>query len=356
MVPWLVMKVDLSILIPVFNEEENLAALLYELETVLVSLDRTFEIIFVDDGSTDSSPRILAEMAKEKPFVKLILFRRNSGQTAAFDAGFSAASGSIIITMDSDRQNDPADIPKMLQMLDEGYDFIAGWRKDRKDGYWLRTFPSRVANQIIRWVTKTHLHDLGCSLKVYRKELTQELKLYGEMHRFIGVLMEGLGARVGEFVVHHRPRVAGESKYNLIRTFKVLLDLVTVWFMQGYRTKPSYIFGGTGMLMIATSFLVSCYVLWQKWFAEVWVHRNPLFIVAVFLAVVGFQFVVLGLLAELIIRTYFESSRQTPYFVAKTMGFSSQGELSSPMSDKEHYVWDSGIHEADRPTTPPTSY
>lgn len=311
------MKPKLSVLVPVYNEEENLRPFLSELEEVLFALGQPFEVIFVDDGSTDRSPTMLYQFSLEKPHVKTILFRRNAGQTSAFDAGFCAAEGDIIVTMDSDLQNDPHDLPQMLRMLEDGgYDFIAGWRRVRRDGFILRTFPSRIANGIIRKVTGTKIHDLGCSLKIYRRELAQELRLYGEMHRFIGVLMEGLGAKVGEFEVHHRPRHAGESKYNLARTFKVLLDLLTVWFMQGYRTKPSYIFGGIGAGLLGLSTLIAGFVLWEKVALEIWVHRNPLFIVAVLFAVVGVQFLVLGLLGELVIRTYFESSGQKPYHIA----------------------------------------
>jgi hypothetical protein len=223
--------------------------------------------------------------------------------------------------MDADLQNDPHDIPKMLDLLEQGYDCISGWRKERRDGLFLRIIPSKIANWFIRKLMKTTIHDLGCSLKVYRREITRELKLYGEMHRLIGVFVEGIGARVGEYVVNHRPRNAGVSKYNLTRTYKVFLDLVTVWFLQGYRTKPIYIFGGLGFGMLISSFACTLHVLWGKFFFDEKVHRNPLFTIAIFLSVVGVQFVVLGLLAELIIRTYFESRNETPYSIAKKIGF-----------------------------------
>ncbi len=315
------MNPKLSILLPIYNEEGNIVPLLEELEEALTPLKHSFEVIAVDDGSTDRSREILAELSRTKHYLKVVLFRRNYGQTAAFDAGFSHASGDIIITMDSDRQNDPNDIPLMLKMIDQGYDFVAGWRLNRKDGFVLRTFPSRIANGLIRWVMKTSIHDLGCSLKAYRRELSNELRLYGEMHRFIGILMEGMGARVGEMVVNHRPRTSGQSKYNLSRTVKVLLDLTTVWFMQRYRTKPSYIFGGTGFAMLGVSGLIAAFVLYEKLALAVWVHRNPLFNIAVFLAIVGIQFVALGIISELIIRTYFESSQQRPYLILRTLGF-----------------------------------
>lgn len=324
------MKPKLSVLIPVYNEEANLRPLFDELTQVLFALSLPFEIIFVDDGSADSSPWILHQLSQAHEFVTSILFRRNAGQTSAFDAGFCRAQGEIIVTMDSDRQNDPHDIPKMLAMLEDGdYDFIAGWRRIRRDGFVLRTFPSRIANRMIRQVTGTKIHDLGCSLKLYRRELAQELRLYGEMHRFIGVLMEGLGAKVGEFEVNHRPRVAGESKYNLTRTFKVLIDLLTVWFMQGYRTKPSYIFGGIGASLVGLSGLIAGFVLWEKFALDAWVHRNPLFVVAIFFAVLGVQFLALGLLAELVIRTYFESSGQKPYHIMTSLPHRSPKTLAA---------------------------
>lgn len=315
------MKPELSILIPVYNEEDNIQILLSEIEQALDPMGRPYEVIMVDDGSTDRSRALLEELAARKPYLRVILFRRNAGQTAAFDAGFRFAQGQVIVTMDSDLQNDPKDIPKMLALLDQGHDFVAGWRKNRKDGFVLRKFPSWIANGLIRRVTRTHIRDLGCSLKLYRKELTDELHLYGEMHRFIGVLLEGMGARIAQFEVNHRARVAGESKYGLTRTFKVLVDLITVWFWQRYRTKPGYVFGGFGVSLIAGATLLSAYVLWEKFAQGVWVHRNPLFMIAIFCGVLGIQFVGMGLLAELVIRTYFASSEEPPYSIAKRIGF-----------------------------------
>ena len=313
---------EISVLIPVYNEAENIIPLVDELEQALEPWAGKFEVIFVDDGSSDAGPSILKQLVLQKSWMKVISFRRNTGQTAAFDAGFRSATGKVIVTMDSDLQNDPADIPKMMELMNSGYDFVSGWRKNRKDGFFLRTFPSRIANWIIRKATGTGLHDLGCSLKAYRRELSDELRLYGEMHRFIGVFMENLGAKVAEIEVHHRPRIAGESKYNLVRTFKVLIDLVTVWFMQGYRTKPSYLFGGVGFTLIGSSALVALFVLWQKFYLGAWVHRNPVFIIAVMLLILGVQFVVFGLLGEILIRIYFETSRSRPYLISQKLGFS----------------------------------
>lgn len=321
-------KTQLSVILPIYNELENLPRLISEVEVVLGGTGETFEVITVDDGSRDGSAEWLVECAKKNSFLKVILFRGNCGQTAAIDAGFRYANGEILITMDSDLQNDARDIPKMLKILNEGYDCVAGWRKQRKDGYWLRIIPSKIANWLIRKLMRTELHDLGCSLKVFRREITKELKLYGEMHRLMGVLVEGLGARVAEFEVNHRPRVQGQSKYNLTRSYKVLLDLVTAWFLQGYRTKPIYVFGGLGASLISVSSFLTGYVLWGKLFWMEKVHRNPLFMIAIFLCVIGIQFVVLGLLAELVIRTYYESRNQKPYSIARMINFSSSRRLA----------------------------
>ena len=313
----------ISILLPVYNEEESIASVIDEIRAT--ELGASFEIIAVDDGSNDGTVAELERLAATDPTLKVVLFRANRGQTAAFDAGFREARGEIIVTMDSDGQNDPADIPKMVAMLEEGYDCVAGWRKDRQDGFLLRTFPSRIANGIIRGVTRTKVHDLGCSLRVYRAAIAKELRLYGEMHRFIAVLCEDIGAKVGECVVNHRPRSAGVSKYNLDRTVKVILDLLTVWFMTRFRTKPIYIFGGGGLSLILMSWLVSAYVLFQKFFGpalwgeEFWVHKNPLFIIAVVLFLTGIILVSMGLLAEILIRVYYEIQGLRPYSVVRRL-------------------------------------
>jgi glycosyltransferase involved in cell wall biosynthesis len=324
---------DITIVLPVYNEQENLRPLVDEIEAALGPTGRAYEVIAVDDGSTDGSARVLRELAEEKPFVKALFFRQNYGQSAAFDAGFRHAAGAIVVTMDADLQNDPRDIPLMVEKVErEGYDFVAGFREKRRDGLLLRRLPSQVANFIIRKTTGTALRDLGCSLKVYRREVTDELRLYGEMHRFIGVLVEGLGARTAEVPVRHRPRASGESKYGLNRVFKVLLDLLTVWFMRGYHTKPIYVFGGTGLAMGFLSVLVSCVVLYQKFAHGVWVHRNPLFTLSMILSVISVQFIALGLLAEIVVRTYFESQRKPAYLIGGTAGFGpAAGTLGEPV-------------------------
>jgi glycosyltransferase involved in cell wall biosynthesis len=315
------------VVVPVFNEVENLVPLLDELEGVLGSQKRTYEIVVVDDGSTDGTTPLLRKLAAERRAVKAVFFRRNFGQTAAFDAGFRSASGEIVVTIDGDLQNDPHDIPAMVDKLDEGYDLVAGWRRNRKDGFVLRKFPSRIANWLIRKVTGTRIHDLGCSLRVYRREITEELHLYGEMHRFISVLADNMGARIAEMPVNHRSRRAGSSKYGLRRTVKVVLDLLTVVFLRRYQTKPIYIFGGLGFAMMALGFAVSGFVLWEKLRDGVWVHRNPLFILAVMAILVGVQLLATGIIAELIIRTYYESQGKRAYSISASAGFDDETSI-----------------------------
>lgn len=315
-------RMDISLVLPIYNELENLAPLIEEIEGVLDATGKSYEIIAVDDGSDDGSVELLKKLAKEHPHLRAVFFRKNSGQAAAFDAGFRNASGDVVVTMDADLQNDPRDIPALIEKLETGgYDLVTGWRKDRKDGALLRKIPSRIANRMIRRMTGTKVHDLGCSLKVYRKHVTDEMRLYGEMHRFISVLAASQGAKIGEMVVNHRARRAGVSKYGIRRTIKVLLDLMTVSFLRGYQTKPIYVFGTLGMLMFGAGTLLSALVLWEKYDEGVWVHRNPLFMVAIMLFLMAFQFVGTGILAEVIVRTYFESQDKTAYTIASRAGF-----------------------------------
>ncbi len=317
--------VQLSVVLPIYNERDNIVPLLDELHEALQGW-RSFELIAVDDASSDGSIELLREEQARRPSLRVIRLRRNAGQTAAFDAGFRRARGELVVTMDADRQNVPADIPRLVEKLEQDHlDLVSGWRRQRQDGFWLRRLPSRLANGLIRKVTHAPVHDLGCSLKVYRREIVQELRLYGEMHRFIAPIADSLGARIGELEVQHRPRVAGQSKYGLGRSFKVLLDLLTVWFMRGYQTKPIYVFGGAGLAMFAGSGLVSAYVLYQKWVLGAWVHKNPLFILAVMLALMGMQALGTGLIAEVNVRTYFESLGKPAYSIAETLGFDEDG-------------------------------
>ena len=310
-----------SVVIPLFNEVDNLIALLDELDGVLGATNGSYEVVLVDDGSSDGTTALLRQLVEERPRVRAVFFRRNFGQTAAFDAGFRAASGDIIVTMDGDLQNDPRDIPAMVRKLEDGYDMVAGWRWKRQDGALLRRLPSRLANWLIRKVTQAPIHDLGCSLRAYRKEVTEELRLYGEMHRFISVLAFHMGARIAEMKVNHRPRRAGVSKYGLHRTLKVVLDLVTVLFLRRYQTKPIYVFGGLSLFMFAGAAALSAFVLWEKLSQGIWVHRNPLFIIAAMAALVAVQLMATGIIAELIIRTYYESQGKRTYSIAGRAGF-----------------------------------
>ncbi|MDB4933646.1 MAG: hypothetical protein JWP87_618 [Labilithrix sp.] len=312
---------DISVILPIYNERENLTPLLAEIEEALDAMAKDYEIIAVDDGSNDGSAELLKKLATEHPRLRAVFFRKNSGQAAAFDAGFRCASGDIVVTMDADRQNDPKDIPALIAKLDDGFDMVTGWRKARRDGALLRKLPSRIANWMIRRMTGTDVHDLGCSLKVYRKHVTDEMKLYGEMHRFISVIAASQGAKIGEVVVNHRPRTAGVSKYGLRRTTKVLLDLMTVSFLRGYQTKPIYVFGTLAMIMFAAGTLIAGYVLFEKLDEGIWVHRNPLFMISIMLFLMAFQFLGTGILAEVIVRTYFESQDKTAYTIASRAGF-----------------------------------
>jgi glycosyltransferase involved in cell wall biosynthesis len=315
---------SLSIVTPIYNEVENIDRLIAEVENAIKPRFPDFELIAVDDGSNDGSNRLLKEKAAKYPFLKIITRLKNSGQSAAFDAGIQGASGKIIATMDADLQNDPMDIPKLVDLLNEGYDAVTGWRKNRQDGFVLRKFPSLIANWIIRKVTGTQIHDLGCSLKVYRSEVIKELRLYGEMHRYICPLLGNMGARITETEVHHRPRTAGVSKYGMGRVFKVLLDMIYVWFNKSYQTKPMYVFGGAGTFLLFLSGILTSIAAYDKLVGGIFVHRNPLFLIALILLVIAFQFFGIGLLAELLVRTYFESKGRESYLIRERIGFDDQ--------------------------------
>lgn len=309
----------LSIIVPVYNEKANLEDLYQGLTGVLQGLGVDYEILFIDDGSNDGGTRILADLAERDEHVLVLLFVRNFGQTAALSAGFDHARGEIIIPMDADLQNDPADIPQILDKLDEGYDVVSCWRKDRQDPWLTRVLPSRVANRIISWISGVRLRDYGCTLKGYRSEFLQHIRLYGEMHRFIPVYASWTGAKVTEIPVRHHPRRHGRSKYGLLRTIKVPLDLMTVKFLVTYSTKPMYLFGGLGLVSILFGWLLSALALYQKFLQDVKVHRNPLLLLSVFLCIVGIQFILFGLVAELIIRTYHESQGKPTYILSRTI-------------------------------------
>ncbi|NPA58069.1 MAG: glycosyltransferase family 2 protein [Aquificae bacterium] len=308
-------KVELSVVIPIYNEEENLPILYEKLKKVLDSLGKSYEIIFVNDGSTDRSWEIIRELAEKDPHVVGVNFRKNFGQTAAMSAGFETARGDIIITMDGDLQNDPEDIPKLLQVLEEGYDIVSGWRKDRKDAFISRTLPSRIANWLISKVTGVHLHDYGCSLKAYRSEVAKNLDFYGEMHRFLPALSKSIGAKITEIPVKHHPRVYGKSKYGISRTFKVLLDLILVKFLLDYRTKPLRILGGWGAVLLLLGTGILLYLIGLKLFTGADIGNRPLLIFGTLLVLSGIQLISTGIVAELITRTYYEARGKRPYII-----------------------------------------
>jgi glycosyltransferase involved in cell wall biosynthesis len=312
---WLYSADMLSVIIPIYNEVENVEPLHAELCEVLGGIGRPFEVVYVDDGSRDGSFELLRKIAEADPRVQVIQFRRNFGQTAALAAGIDAAEGDILIFMDGDRQNDPHSIPAMLERMDEGYDVVSGWRKDRQDAELSRKLPSRLANKLISVVSGVPLHDYGCTLKAYRREVIQDVRLYGEMHRFIPAYAAWYGARITEMPVGHRARVAGRSKYGISRTLKVILDLLTVKFLSDYSTKPIYLFGGLGFSCWVTGGLAILLTLYQLFLEDVKVHRNPVFLIAVFFLLSGLVLISMGLLAELITRTYHEAQQKSIYAV-----------------------------------------
>lgn len=312
---------EISVFLPVFNEEPNLVPLHNKLDEALNTLGRSAEIVYVDDGSSDSSLKILREIAEVDSRVRVIALRRNYGQTAAMSAGIDAALGKVLIPMDADLQNDPSDIRRLLDKLDEGYDVVSGWRKNRKDKMITRKIPSMIANRVISWIGGVPLHDYGCSLKAYRRESLQDVRLYGEMHRFIPIYASWAGARVTEIPVEHHARTMGKSKYGLSRTIKVVFDLMTIKFMASYQTKPIYVFGTFGMLAFAISLLAGLYAVFLKIFHRADFVQTPLPILAIVMFAVGIQFVLMGLLAEMLVRTYHESQAKPIYAVRERIGF-----------------------------------
>jgi glycosyltransferase involved in cell wall biosynthesis len=315
---------DLSIVVPVYNEEDNLVSLHGEVTAALAGTDISYELLLVDDGSTDGSFQVLREIAAMDGRVKVIRFRRNFGQTAAMAAGFDAASGRVVIPMDGDLQNDPADIPRLLAKIDEGFDVVSGWRRDRKDAFINRTLPSILANGLISRMTGIRLHDYGCTLKAYRRELLEGINLYGEMHRFVPALVSQIGARVTELPVGHRPRLHGVSKYGISRTMRVILDLMTVKFLLNYSTRPIQLFGRLGVYTLLCSFVTGGGTVYMKLFRDMNMNRNPLFLLTVFLLFMGVQFIVLGLIGELIARTYYEAQGKPTYTVKETVNIENE--------------------------------
>ena len=309
----------LSVVLPVYNEEKNIRLQYEVIVKALDPLGVTYEVLFIDDGSADSSPEILRDIARNDKRIKVIVFRRNFGQTAAMSAGIDHATGEVIVFMDSDLQNDPNDIGTLLKKIEEGYDVVSGWRKKRKDKMISRKLPSRIANWLIARVTGVKLHDLGCSLKAYRGDLLKQVNLYGEMHRFIPVHASWIGAKITEIPVTHHARKYGSSKYGIQRTFKVILDLITVSFLGKYSTKPIYVFGGTGVIMLVLSVLSGIAVILMKVFRDHSMTRNPFLLLTVLLIVLSVLFIQIGILAEILIRIYHESQNKQPYSVLDTV-------------------------------------
>jgi glycosyltransferase involved in cell wall biosynthesis len=315
------MRNSLSVVIPVFNEVENIPPLYAKLDEVLTGYP--VEFIFVDDGSDDGSLEVLEQLATKDPErVRLIQFRRNFGQTAAIAAGIDHSTGEVVALLDADMQNDPEDIPELLAKIDEGFDVVSGWRVDRQDPWLTRVLPSKMANWLISKVTGVPLHDYGCTLKAYRKEVLEDFRLYGEMHRFIPAYAGSVGAKIVEVPVKHHPRKHGRTKYGLERTLKVILDLFTVKFLLSYSNKPIYLFGGTGLLLIIPSILLLIFLAVRRIALGISVTGSPLFQTSTMLLILGFQSILMGLIAELLVRTYHESQAKPTYSIRKVMNAS----------------------------------
>ncbi|XGV98988.1 MAG: glycosyltransferase family 2 protein [Leptolyngbya sp. BL-A-14] len=310
---------EVSVVVPIHNEYDSLPHLVAAIAASLQADHLRYEIICIDDGSTDGSDRLLRQMAQDRNDLRAVILRRNYGQTAAMAAGFSNARGSVIVTLDGDLQNDPADIPMLLDKLEEGYDLVSGWRKERQDAALTRLLPSKIANWLISRVTGVKLNDYGCSLKAYRAELVADMNLYGELHRFLPALAFIEGARITEVPVRHHARRFGKSKYGLDRTFRVIMDLLTVWFMRKFLTKPMHVFGLFGVGSIALGTAIGAYLTVLKLGYGVDIGNRPLLILAVVLVLTGVQLFSVGLLAELLMRTYHESQGRPIYRIRETI-------------------------------------
>jgi glycosyltransferase involved in cell wall biosynthesis len=310
---------DLSVVIPVYNEEENVEPLIFEIEAALKALGKKYEIVVVDDGSKDATFDKLKALHRCVAGLKVIRLRRNFGQTAALAAGLAQTQGAVVILMDGDAQNDPADIPALLRKLDEGNDLVAGWRHNRQDPFINRRLPSMIANQLISFTTHVKLHDYGCTLKAMRQDVAKNLRLYGEMHRFIPAIAYERGARIAEMKVNHRPRLRGTSKYGITRTLRVILDLLTVKFLSSYSTRPSHVFGPIGLGSGFLGFIIGLYLTAQKIIYGQDIGGRPLLLLAILLIFIGFQFVTMGLLGEMLARTYHESQDRPVYVVGEVL-------------------------------------
>jgi glycosyltransferase involved in cell wall biosynthesis len=313
------LKESVSIVIPVFDEEESIAVLYASVKEVMDGVGAPYEIIFIDDGSSDSSLTVLEGIQGADENVVVVSFRRNFGQTAALAAGFDYAKGDVVVTMDADLQNDPGDIPALL-LKTADFDVVSGWRKKRKDPFLSRRLPSIIANRLISIVTGVHLHDYGCTLKAYRAEVIKNINLYGDMHRFIPAIASWVGATITEVETRHRPREFGRSKYGLSRTFRVILDLITVKFLQSFSTRPIHAFGPAGLVLGGAGFLVSCYLSYEKLFLGASIGGRPLLLLGILLLILGFQCIVMGLLGEMLARVYHESQKKPIFVVKKVLG------------------------------------
>ncbi len=313
------MQPDLSVVVPVRNEAENVRELCRELVAELSRWGRPFEILVIDDGSTDDTFRLLREIQAGEPRLRVIRFRRNFGQTAGFAAGFAHARGRYIVTMDGDLQNDPRDIPALVEMIEDGDDIACGWRKDRKDPFLNRRLPSMIANRVISWATGVRLNDYGCSLKVFRAEVVKPLRLYGEMHRFLPAIASEQGVRISQRPVNHRARVHGRSNYGISRTLRVILDLLTVKFLLSYSTRPLQMFGVLGIVMATLGAVINAYLAYLRLFGNQSIADRPLLLLGILLIFSGFQLITLGLLAELQIRTYHESQDKPTYVIREVL-------------------------------------
>jgi glycosyltransferase involved in cell wall biosynthesis len=307
--------IDLSIIIPVYNETENLSELYQEIIAACQPLNKNYEIIFIDDGSWDDSFIVLKKIHQKDRRVKIIRLRKNFGQTPALSAGFHRAKGRVIITLDADLQNDPKDIALLMQKIEDGHDIVSGWRKKRKDKFFTRRIPSGIANWLISWITRVRLHDYGCTLKAFRREIIENVQLYGELHRFIPAIASNMGVSIVEVEVNHRPRRHGKSKYNIWRFPRVILDLLTVKFLLSYSTRPLQIFGLIGLIMGIVGLVIALILSYQRLFLQVSLSDRPLLLLSILLIIIAFQFITLGLLAEIMVRAYHESADKRIYYI-----------------------------------------
>ncbi|MCY4055258.1 MAG: glycosyltransferase family 2 protein [Cyanobacteria bacterium MAG CAR4_bin_6] len=330
--PTTTVQPGVSVVIPLYNEADGLELLLEQLLEVMRPMGEPFELVLIDDGSTDGTDERLQQLARDTPELVAVLLRRNYGQTPAMAAGFDVSRGRVIVTMDGDLQNDPDDIPRIVNRLREGYDLVSGWRHQRQDKELSRKLPSKLANRLIGKVTGVRLHDYGCSLKAYRRELVEDMNLYGELHRFLPALASIEGARIDEIKVSHRARQFGQSKYGIDRTFRVLMDLLTIWFLQRFLTQPMHVFGFAGLLAIITSVLMSFYLLLVK-LAGNDIGARPLLLLSVVLGLAGVQMFCLGLLGEMLMRTYHESQNRSIYRIRQVLRGGGPGAVAGAGED-----------------------